>query len=112
MAATVTAVQTGVPGESRFVVADITMDAAYPAGGYPITPASFGLSSIDFLSISGGVRQGTAAGLGICWEWDHVASKLKAWKVGAAVATPLSEVANTDLAVGGAKLRVYVVGRA
>lgn len=30
----------------RMVIKDVVADNAYPAGGYPVTPAQFGLSSI------------------------------------------------------------------
>lgn len=108
MAMTGVKVKEGVPGEAAFVVMDLTMDAAYPAGGYPITPATFGLSSIDFIDVQG-VRQGVDASHAVAWEWDHVNSKLKAWKANGATAT-LGEVANTDLSTASV-LRVRVTGR-
>ena len=36
-----------VVGDRRFVVANVTFDSSYPTGGEAITPATFGLSSVD-----------------------------------------------------------------
>jgi len=46
-----------VPGAAKQGLAEITLDASYPTGGYAVTPATFGLSILDYfvpLSTSGG----------------------------------------------------------
>jgi hypothetical protein len=110
MAISTAIVRHSVPGDVAQVVADITCDAAYPAGGYAITPATFGLSSIDFVHVSGARGSAGGATLGLVWEWDHVNSKLKAYRTGSAVNNELLETDNAKVSTATV-LRVCVWGR-
>lgn len=73
------------------VVVDITADAAYPAGGWPLTNSSMGvLSTPDAVNCEVKTAQGFLA------EWDSVNNKLKMWK-SAAGATAFTEAASADI---------------
>jgi hypothetical protein len=54
MAATVALVRTGVPGNRKAVVADLTFDN-YVTGGYVLTPGTFGLATIENVLFGGSV---------------------------------------------------------
>lgn len=110
MAIVASIVKTGVPGDLAYHIVDLTLDAAYPAGGYAITPATFGLSSIDFLHVSGARGSAGGATAGLVWEWDHVNSKLKAYRAPAAINLELLEAANTMVSTATV-LRCLVIGR-
>lgn len=71
------------------IIALITFDSSYPTGGEAITPAQFGLQSIDFVSLA---NSGVYS-----FEYDYINNKVKAYTTLAAAAT--AEVANaTNLA--------------
>lgn len=81
-------------------IADITLDNAYPTGGYAISPAVIGMDSIDVMVIS--------ASVGYLFDYDHVNGKLKVFVTGALNAA-LNQVANgTNLST--VSLRVAVIG--
>lgn len=69
MSATAVVKTRTVAGAQRRVVAEFTLDASYPAGGYEIKPAAFGLRVFDgapvcrlkSLSGSEAVRVGSAS---------------------------------------------------
>jgi hypothetical protein len=84
------------------VVADITLDSSYPTGGYLLQPGDVGLSlSIELLASH-------PAG-GYAFEYDQPTSKLKVYRIGAALSNPLSEVpAATNLSA--VKVRVVAFG--
>jgi hypothetical protein len=82
-------------------LADITLDASYPANGYALKASDFGLSSIEAI-----IAPHTA---GYDFEWDAPSSKLKAYRVGSGFSLPLAEVgATTSLA--SVTLRAIVIG--
>lgn len=53
-----------------FGVIDITLDDSYPDGGWPITPANLGVSTIHLL-----IPPATSAG-GLLLQWDAANNKL------------------------------------
>lgn len=81
---------TGLTPTGRAIVADVTFDSTYPAGGEPYTPAMFGLSRIDFLHTEAALGSSTTAWL--C-RADHANAKLQLFGMAAAagVGTPLTE---------------------
>ena len=101
MALTVAVVKrTGITPTGRVVVADVTFDSGYPAGGEPFTPAEFGLSKIDHME-SGGALASATTGL-LCFP-NLATSKLMLFGMAAAagVGTALTEtnVANQSATV-------------
>lgn len=84
-------------------IAEVTFDNSYPTGGEPVTPAQFGVRSIDMMLIT---NNG-----GYIFEYDHVNNKIKAYNstTGVALASPGSEVvAATNLSA--VVLRALVIG--
>lgn len=72
MALTVRKVASGVIGDRRRVVADVTFDNSYRTGGMTLAKATLGLGlELD------SVHAGTTAGL--LFSYDHSTSKLKAF---------------------------------
>jgi len=69
-------------GNGYGVVADVTFDSSYPAGGEAVTAQQFGLQTLDF------VLPSTAAGY--MFEFDHDNKKLKALYPRAAITDTLS----------------------
>lgn len=100
MAKTVKIIRRIIEGNSKRVIADITCDNAYPAGGYPTTAADYELLTLDNVDI--GMSNG-----GFVANFDSAASKLKIFK-NAAGAGALAEIAATD--VNGQVFRVEAVG--
>ena len=91
MAITVAIVKrSGLLPSGRAVVADVTFDSSYPAGGEPYTAAMFGLAKIDFLQTQAALVSSTTAG--VCLA-DHTNLKLMLFGMAAAagVGTPLTE---------------------
>lgn len=82
--------RTGLTPTGRAVVADVTFDATYPAGGEPYTAAMFGLSKIDLMVSQPALATSTTAWL--CMA-DHTNSKLMLFGMAAAagVGTALTE---------------------
>ena len=90
--------------DSLIVTAEVTFDDSYPTGGEPISAASLGLKSIDFLSAN--------PNGGYVFEFDHANSKLKAFQADydAVADGPLIQVADkTDLKA--VKSRIWATGR-
>ena len=115
MALTISDVAKG-PAEGGFArglvcnIVEVTGDASYAAGGYTLTPSSFGLSSIV------GVVPISSTGV-LVPVWDRAAGKLKFIK-GATSTTVttgsggFSEAATNDTYASTAKAVLLVVGRA
>ena len=76
-------------GGFRSGYVDITLDAAYPSGGWPITAANLVLSTLHNLMPPGSKN-------GFVLEWDHVNGKLKAYQE-ADGASALGEIDAADL---------------
>ena len=87
--------RTGLTPTGRAVVADVTFDSTYPAGGEPYTPAMFGLNTIDFMQCEPAKGSSTTAWL--C-RADHANSKLQLYGMAAAagVGTALTENNTAD----------------
>ena len=97
-------------GNAKAVVVDIALDATYAAGGYAITPASFGMNTIFYFQ--GYMRTGE----NLLVNYNHTAGKLEILK-GASTVTvttgsaAFSELATNDtLASATTIVRAFVVG--
>lgn len=72
-------------------VGRFTADAAYPAGGYAVTPANLNFQNeIRGLIVAMGITGSVPA-------WDHANKKLKFYQTGAALSGALSEAIAADL---------------
>src|SRR5262245_32313549 len=78
--------------EAREVIVDMTCDASYPAGGYPVTPANLGLLSVPEAVVA---YERTVQGNDV--QFDHTNQKVKIFQTGAARSGVFSEAVNTDL---------------
>lgn len=81
----------------------------YPTGGYPVTPAAFGLSRIRSLILG----SATGAALGYLWEYDNSQQPVGYLKaMGQTAATgPLVETAsNTDFSANGGSIGLLAFG--
>lgn len=86
-------------------VKEITLDTDYASGGYAITAAQLGLSSISFVACPG-------VGGYVC-EWDYANSKLKVlYGNNDAADGPLIEVADGHDGIADLKVRMLVRGQA
>jgi hypothetical protein len=96
MAITITKVkrpQAQILGNVKMVFTDLTLDNAYPTGGYAISAGAFGARDIFGVSIIGG-----NAGAGTYnFAWNESANKLMAFKAGGATAAFAETANNTDL---------------
>ena len=84
-----------------------TYDAAYAQGGYAVTPASVGLTSIKY--ISPGTFSGTTD-TGFLTDFDYAASKQKIYKAGTADA-PLNEADTNQANITGKTSKHIVLGK-
>lgn len=67
-----------VPGDRKWKVCQITGDANYPAGGYPIAAADFGFAyQLDYLFIINDGSGPTGGPANVCWFWNRVTQKLQ-----------------------------------
>lgn len=92
-------------GDMAIRIVDITLDAAYAAGGYTLTPQNMGFGSngtILFL-LAGPVD-------GFLTEWDETASKLKVRDASGGVGAATPETANNLAGLNGTKVRVMAFG--
>jgi len=97
----------GSAGDLNYRIVDITLDAAYAAGGYTLVPQFMGFGSNGTLMLAvvgGGGRAG------FFMEYDQVANKLmvRDFSGGVGVASP--EVANSLAALNGVVVRVLAWG--
>ena len=76
-------------GGFRSGYVDITLDAVYPVGGWPVTAANFVLSTLHNLMMPGSRN-------GFVLEFDHVNSKIKAYQE-ADTAAAMKEIDAADL---------------
>jgi hypothetical protein len=76
------------------IVADVQLDASYPTGGYALAPATFGLTTYDFVL--------PAACKGYDIEFNHATNKLMAYNnaVEVTAATSLATLKVRLLAMG------------
>jgi hypothetical protein len=96
-------------GGYRFKIVEVTLDASYTLGGYAVTPANFGLVTIKKLYVMS-VGAAGSGGSGYGATWDRVNSKIKFWRTGTAVTTPLQEVAANEAGLNGLILQVLAIG--
>lgn len=94
-----------VPGNRRFVTADVTFDSSYATGGEGISLSSLGLTRLDFMWVSpddGYVAQ---------WDGSLTAPKIKLYREGDPGVTggPLSEVGNATN-VSTVTVKVFAFG--
>jgi hypothetical protein len=100
-------VRRGTFGDLAYRIVDITLDAAYAAGGYSLTPQSMGFGSngtILFVLVSGGGPDGFFA------EWDETGAKLKFRDASGGVGAATPEVANNLAGLNAVKVRVMALG--
>lgn len=95
--------RTGITPTGQAVVADVTFDSTYPAGGEPYTAAMFGLPSADFVHCE--TARGSAT-TGYACRADHTNSKLLLYNSNGAAPAALLETATTDQS--GTTVRVLV----
>lgn len=89
MALTTKRVEINTVGDRRHVTADLTFDNSYPAGGYPLTGATLGVTS-PVVSMCPAITDD-----GYICKYVRSTGKLKVFKVGSA--GPLTEAGSTDL---------------
>lgn len=95
---------------SRIGVLDLTGDTSYPAGGYSVTPADFGLTDLIHVAIQAGPS-------GLIFEYDYVNQKvIFRYPTGggsaspAAIADPVGSTGGTAVTASAATLPI-VPGR-
>lgn len=86
--------RTGIAPTGRQVLADVTFDSSYPAGGEPYTPAMFGLRTIDFMLVSG-VALASSTTANACYA-DHTNSKLMLFSSNGAAPAALLETSTAN----------------
>lgn len=98
----------GAAGDLFFRVIDLTLDATYAVGGWPLTAQQlgFGLNGVIFF-----VDVGSKSGY--IFEWDQVNTKLKAYQGDNAnvAAAPAVEVPANAAGLNGLVLRVLAFGK-
>lgn len=85
--------RTGIVPTGNAVIADVTFDNAYPAGGEPYTAAMFQLNRIDFMHCETARGAATTA---YVVRADHAASKLLLYNSNGAAPAALLETATAD----------------
>ena len=82
-----------VIGSQRVHRGVLTFDSSYPTGGEPVTKATFDLPvALDDLHLTP-AKNSTPVGYAL--DWDKAGGVIRAFRVGAAVATPLEEATST-----------------
>lgn len=89
MAASQAVVDRGAAGDLFFRVVDVTLDASYPVGGYPLTPNQLGFGNngtIVFVDLGYSKTGG--------WElaWDYTNSKLQVYDSSGAAGAAASQL--------------------
>lgn len=95
--------RSGILPAGRAVIADVTFDSSYPAGGEPYTPAMFGLNSVDLLVAA--PAKGSATTAYACMA-DHTNSKLMLFGQTAATSA-LVETATANQSATVARVIAY-----
>lgn len=96
--------RTGLVPAGRCVVADVTFDSSYPAGGEPYTPAMFGLDRIDFIATEPAKASATTAY--VCMA-DHAAAKLMLFNSNGAAPAALLETSTANQSATVARVMAY-----
>jgi len=95
--------RSGLTPSGRAVLADVTFDGSYPAGGEPYTAAMFGLSKVDYIAPA--AAKGSATTAYLCMA-DHTASTLMLFGQTAATSA-LVETATANQAATVARVIAY-----
>lgn len=98
-------VKKGVAGNMRINVVDVTLDGAYAAGGYALTPAQLGVATVHAVSPIGG----TAAG--VLPRYDTANAKLIIYKGASTVTVTSGNAAFTELATNDTIISAATVVR-
>jgi hypothetical protein len=94
MALTVSLVKkTGLTPTGRAVVADVTFDNSYSAGGTAYTPAMFGLNNVDFLHCEAALGSSTTAYVA---RADHANKKIQLFNSNGAAPAALLETGTAN----------------
>jgi hypothetical protein len=96
--------RSGMLPTGRAVVADVTFDGTYPAGGEPYTAAMFGLNKVDFLQAQAGLGSATTAY--VCMA-NHTTSKLMLFNSNGAAPAALLETGTADQSATVARVIAY-----
>lgn len=99
MAATVAVTDNGPMNNLRWRTVNVTLDASYPTGGYPISAAQLGFNKTRAVFV-------TSHSGGYVYEW--AAGNLKAYRQTAATGA-LVEVPNTT-SLTGITVQLFVIG--
>jgi hypothetical protein len=93
-----------VPGNRKFVTADVTFDSSYATGGEAISVSSLGLTRLDFMWVSGD------DGYVPQWDGSLTAPKIKLYWVDTTTdGAPMAEVASTT-DVSSVVVKVFAFG--
>ena len=85
--------KSGLTPAGQAVIADVTFDSVYPAGGEAYTPAMFGLSRVDFIACEAAKGSATTAYVA---RADHANSKLLLYNSNGVAPAALLETATAD----------------
>lgn len=85
----------GITPTGRCILADVTFDGSYPAGGEPYTAAMFGLDKVDFIACEAAFGSATTA---YVVRADHANSKLMLFNSNGAAPAALLETATANQA--------------
>lgn len=96
--------RTGITPTGQAILADVTFDSSYPAGGEPYTAAMFGLSSVDFVHCE--TARGSATTAYAC-RADHANSKLQLYNSNGAAPAALLETSTVDQSSTTVRVLVY-----
>jgi len=91
VAASATIVKRGSAGDLFFRIVDVTLDASYPAGGYPLAAKDFGFGTNGAIFM---IDPGTMSKTGgwLC-AWDYTNSKLQVFDSSGAASAVSHEIA-------------------
>lgn len=104
MAVSVAVKKTIALTQCKIVLADITMDSTYPAGGEIVVPSDFGLDQVHHIVVGSPPLGGVVA------TWNGVGvSKIKLWESTTGTPALLVEVgvAHADVATAVVPVAVY-----
>lgn len=95
----------GSIGDLNYRIVDVTLDAAYAAGGYTLSPQFLGFGSNGTVVF---VLSGPADGF--LTEYDEATGKLKVRDVSSGVGVAAIEVANALAGLSGVVVRIFALG--
>lgn len=110
MAVSVTDVKRGVLGDLKYLIADVTFDSSYPAGGEALTPATLGFTTIYFFSSNTIIDPDTADNA-VVPGYDYTNSKFLAfWDNESGSNSAFLEVDDTTT-LAAYSARIFVIGK-